>query len=111
MTGREPSPRWTPQSTTTLEEPPPWSSPRLARGSVPPPIADDADSTMPRVRLVALFEHDEPVSVSLDRPKRASTNREPVTAPWPRRERGAPWIWPAVVVAVMLLLGVLMLTR
>lgn len=111
MTGREQTPRWTPQSTTTIDEPPPWAKPRLARGSVAPPPADDADSTQPRIRLVALFEHEPAVTVLLERPRRAPISREPVTAAWPRPSSDAPWILPITLVAVMVLLGWLMVTR
>ncbi len=100
MTGREP---WTPQSDTPLEEPAPRST-RFARGSMAPPVGD-ADDTAPRVRLVALFEHEPVVPVSLDRA------RPPAVAPRPRKTRGAPWMLTAGVIAVMLLLGWLMVTR
>lgn len=90
--------RWTPQSDTPLEPSPPR---RLARGSLPPPV-DDADDTAPRVRLVALFEHDPVVPVSLDRA------RPPAVAPRPVLR---PSMIPALVVSVIAVLGWLMLTR
>lgn len=103
MTGRE-TPRWTPQSTTPLEPPPPPQL-RLARGSVAPPV-DDADDTAPHVRLIALFEHEPSVPVPLEPPP-------PVVTPpvRPRTRRGAPLGLSVAVIAVLAWLGYLMLTR